>query len=101
MFQILRWDPEGPLFICRSRTILYGDVLKYLMVFVEKIGLDPSDAGLHSMRRSGAKFLQPLVDKMFMGDWKSLAVLTYLVMNYDRKLNADHIAAKALVDVFH
>lgn len=91
---------DQPLFVYDNKPICYWQVLKFLKTLVGYIGLDPADAGLHSMRRSGAQFLQKigvsLSDIMFMGDWGSLAVLSYLVTNFDRKLEIERIAAAAI-----
>lgn len=91
---------DSPLFVFNGRPILYTEVLKFLKVLVGKIGKNPADSGLHSMRRSGAQFLLsigvPLSEIMFMGDWSSLAVLSYLVTTYDKKVEIEHLASKVL-----
>lgn len=90
----------SPLFVYQKFPILYADVLKYLKYLVKSIGLNPNEAGLHSLRRSGAQFLQsigvPLSEIMFMGDWRSMAVLTYLVTTFDKKVEIEKQAAKSL-----
>lgn len=91
---------DAPLFVYEGRPILYVEVLKYLKFLVEKIGKNPADSGLHSMRRSGAQFLMslgvPLSEIMFMGDWGSLAALSYLVTTYDKKVDIEHRASQFL-----
>lgn len=89
---------DGPLFYVFNKgqwsPLLYKDLLAFLKSCVEKIGLNPNEVGLHSMRRSGAAFLQSidisLVDIMNSGDWKSLAALAYLVSPLSRKLKIEH-----------
>lgn len=90
--------PEDPLFLkgvqkMGLRPLLYRDVLKYLKDWVRKIGLNPSNVGLHSLRRSGATFMCrlgiPLSDIKCMGDWRSLAVLEYLITPMSRKLEIE------------
>lgn len=84
---------DGPLFFTvvagHWRPLRYIELLNFLKDCVKLIGLDPNDVGLHSMRRSGAAFLQSmgisLVDIMNAGDWKSLAALQYLVSPIKRK----------------
>ena len=95
---------NGPLFYKRcghsNVPLLYGDVLKFLKAFVCRIGMDPSDVGLHSLRRSGAAYLHsigvPLIDIQCVGDWKSLAVLSYLITPLDRKMDIENKVASSL-----
>lgn len=72
------------------KPLLYKDLLAFLKDCVLILGLLPESVGLHSMRRSGAAFLQSidvsLVDIMNAGDWKSLAALAYLVSPLSRKM---------------
>lgn len=90
----------SPIFVFRGRPILYSEVLEYLKELVGYIGLNPQDAGLHSMRRSGALFLQslgvPLEEIMYMGDWASMSVLDYLVTTYDRKVSIEKLVSQRL-----
>lgn len=85
---------EGPLFYVFSkkgdlRPLLYKDLLAFIKSKVTTIGLNPSEVGLHSLRRSGTGFLHSigisLVDIMIAGDWKSLAALSYLISPLSRK----------------
>lgn len=96
---------EGPLFYVHSKKgelkpPLYSDLLKFLKQAVQCIGLQPSDVGLHSMRRAGAAFLHSigvsLVDVMNAGDWKSLAALSYLISPLSRKVEIEGVACTAL-----
>lgn len=52
--------------------VTYHDLLGFIKMCVGKIGLKPSEVGLHSLRRSGATYLHsigiPLVDIKFLGD---------------------------------
>lgn len=95
--------PEDPIFMLNSQPVLYRHVLKFLKQLVKSIGLDPGEAGLHSLRRSGAQFLQkigvPLTDIMFMGDWKSLAVLSYLITTFDKKVQIEDMASRYLQEI--
>lgn len=77
-------DLNGPLFLKGDvklglRPLLYRVMLKNLKVWVKRIGLDPSNVGLHSLCRSGATLMCrlgiPLTDIKCMGDWRLLAVL--------------------------
>lgn len=80
--------------------IQYPDLLKFIKATVCLIGLNPKDVGTHSMRRSGATFLHslgiPLVDIQSLGDWKSYAVLLYLLTPFDRMVQLQNCASKAL-----
>lgn len=82
------------------KPLLYRDVLDRLKGWVKKIGLDSSNVGLHSLRRSGATFLCrlgiPLSDIKCVGDWRSLAVLEYLVTPMSRKLEIEDKCSHAL-----
>lgn len=91
---------DSPLFVYNGKPILFSEVLKYLKFLVARRGKDPAESGLHSMRRSGARFLMslgvPISEIMFMGDWSSLAVLSYLVTTYDKKLDIENMASQFL-----
>lgn len=95
---------DGPLFYRRvgstQKPVKYRDVLNYLKTMSKKIGKDPSTVGLHSLRRSGAFFMHqigvPLEDIKSIGDWRSLAVLMYIVSPVDRKKLIDKLVAEAL-----
>ena len=95
---------EQPLFLLKKQgklsPLLYGDLLKFLKEVFSKIGLKPEDVGLHSLRRSGAAFLHhlkvPLEDIRCIGDWRSMAVLTYLITPPDRKASIEQIVSEAL-----
>ena len=95
---------DGPIFVKwhfgRWTPILYKEVLGFLKKSVLTIGLPPHEYGVHSLRRSGAAFLHglgvPLQDLMAIGDWKSLAVLDYLITPVDRKKDIQVQVAKAL-----
>lgn len=80
--------------------LMYKEVLVYIKKLVKGIGLDPNNIGLHSMRRSGASFLHhigvPLEDIRMAGDWRSMAVLLYLVNPFDKKLQLENKIASAL-----
>lgn len=96
--------PESYLFqkdVCgRLTPVSYSDLLKFIKSSVATIGLDPTNVGMHSLRRSGATYLHsigvPLIDIKFLGDWKSLAVLQYLVTTYDRKLCIENYFSSTL-----
>lgn len=95
---------DGPLFYLykkgKWRPLLYGELLEFLKNCVKLIGLDPSEVGLHSMRRSGASYLHDLgvslVDIMCAGDWKSLAALQYLISPLSRKTEIDGMVSSKL-----
>lgn len=101
--------PTDPLFLKTDkklpglRPLLYRDVLGYLKIWVKKIGLDPSNVGLHSLRRSGATFMcrlgVPLTDIKCMGDWRSLAVLEYLITPMSRKLEIENKCSQGLMKI--
>ena len=84
---------EDPLFLKQKQgkrvPVLYKELLAFLKRVVASIGLPSSDYGSHSLRRSGAGFLHsigvPLEDIMAIGDWRSLAVLDYLITPSNRK----------------
>lgn len=72
-----------------TEPLMYREVLTYIKKLVKTIGLDPDNIGLHSLRRSGASFLHcigvPLEDIRMAGDWRSMAVLLYLVNPLSKK----------------
>ena len=97
-------DPEDNLFYLVQdgvwRPLLYVELLAFLKKLVGMIGLDESKYGLHSLRRSSATLFHQLgfslEDVMLMGDWKSLAVLEYLVLPVERKLMIEKYVAGEL-----
>lgn len=100
--------PQDPIFYMTTtsgkRPMVYKDLLTFVKSCVQLIGLDPKDVGLHSMRRSGAMYLHesgvPLVDIMYIGDWKSLAALTYLCTPFQRKVSIEASVASHLSSLF-
>ena len=96
-FLLYKTTPKG------SSPLIYSDLLAFLKESVLLVGLDPKDVGLHSLRRSGVAFLNslrvPLEDIKCIGDWKSLAILTYLVTPMDRKMSIEETSARALRDL--
>lgn len=62
--------------------LTYRDVLQYLKKLVADIGLNPKDAGLHSLRCSGASYMNSigisLPDIKLIGYWRSSAVFDYI-----------------------
>lgn len=80
--------------------IRYREVLNFLKKISKNIGKNPSDVGLHSLRRAGSYFMHilgvPLEDIKCVGDWKSLAALSYLISPLERKQNIDKMVASAL-----
>lgn len=96
---------EGPLFFMITknqgwRPLLYNELLKFFKKIVPLIGLNPTQVGLHSMRRAGASYLQSigisLVDIMCAGDWRSLAALSYLITPLSRKKDIETLACTKL-----
>lgn len=83
--------------------LMYNDVLKYLKSLVEFIGLDPGDAGLHSLRRSGASYLNAigvsLPDIKLLGNWKSNAVFEYVKCSDERMRSIQWSFANSLSDI--
>lgn len=94
---------NDPIFMYSKKPILYKHVLEFLKCLVSKIGLNPSVIGLHSLRRSGTQFLHsigvPLPDIKSVGEWRSMAVLVYLIANLDRKISIEYAAVAALKKV--
>lgn len=94
---------DSPLFVCQGKPILYREGLQFIKKLVRCIGLNPDNVGFHSLRRSGALFLNSigisLPDIKNAGDWRSMAVLTYLISNVDRKVEIDGVAAAELSKV--
>lgn len=97
--------PDNPLFYKIDRKgslspLLYKDLLGFIKGLATCIQKRPSDLGTHSLRRSGATFLSqigvPLHEIRTVGDWKSLAVLAYLVTPIERKEQIDGYAASIL-----
>lgn len=97
-------EMDSPLFLKERNGIitplLYHEVLRALKTLIKRIGLEDTNVSLHSLRRSGATFLcrigVPLSDIKTMGDWRSLAVLEYLITPLERKLQIEDITTKAL-----
>lgn len=82
-FELYTTDGNSPLFRKPgnggSPPLLYRDVLQALKGLIHSLGMNDSEVGLHSLRRSGAPFLCRigflLTDIKCIGDWHSLAVL--------------------------
>lgn len=99
--------PEEGLFVKHSVKgyvpLTYKDVLKYLQTLVGFIGLDPHDAGLHSLRRSGASYLNAigvsLPDIKLLGNWKSNAVFEYVKCSEARMRSIQWEFANSLVNL--
>lgn len=98
-------QPDDPLFYKIDKTgkwtpLLYRDLLSFIKGLASSIQKNPSELGTHSLRRSGATFLSqigiPLHEIKTVGDWKSLAVLAYLVTPIERKEEIDGHAASIL-----
>ena len=83
--------------------IVYKELLDFIKSVVPMIGLNPNDVGFHSMRHSGAAHLHsigiPLEDIRCVGDWRSLAVLTYLITPLDRKCAIENRVANSLKEL--
>lgn len=96
--------PSAPLLQKSSngviRPLLYRDVSSFLKNCVQLLGIPPNRYGLHSLRRSGALFLQsigvPLHEIQLLGDWKSMAVMLYLASTFDRKLDIQSMVVNQL-----
>lgn len=100
-------DMDSPLFLKwkngRVTPLLYRDVLGALKTLIKRIGLEETKVSLHSLRRSGATFMckigVPLSDIKTMGDWRSLAVLEYIITPLERKLEIESQTSKALLTI--
>lgn len=83
--------------------LLYRDVLGFLKTEVQRLGLDSGRYGLHSLRRSGAMYLQrlgiPLYEIQLLGDWRSMAVMLYLSSTFERKMEIQQIVVSDLNSV--
>ena len=81
---------DAPLFFNpkTGKPVLYRELLTFIKRLAKDIGINDK-VGCHSLRRSGAAFLHsigtPLEDIMSIGDWRSMAVLSYLATPMDRK----------------
>lgn len=90
---------DSPLFWIKCdepnkwRMMLYKDLLKFIKYCISLIGLSDSDFGTHSLRRGGVQFLQsvgvPFQDLQFMGDWRSFAIMHYLVTPLERRFSIE------------
>lgn len=93
--------PDDPIFVYKKKPILYREGLAFIKRLVSCIGLDPSKIGFHSLRRSGAQYLNSigvsLPDIKSAGDWRSMAVLSYLISDLDRKLQIERMSASQLL----
>lgn len=94
--------PDHPIFVYNNKPILYREGLSKHLVLC--IGLDPTKVGFHSLRRSGAQYLNSirvsLSDIKSAGDWRSMAVLSYLVSGLNRKLEIEKQSVQYLLDSF-
>lgn len=97
--------PDDPLFFKFDRAgkvspLLYKDLLQFIKNLSSCIQKQSISLGTHSLRRSGATFLSQigisLQEIQSVGDWKSLAVLSYLVTPLDRKRQIDSYASTIL-----
>lgn len=91
---------ESPIFLCDDRPILYHEGLGFIKHLVSCIGLDPTKVGFHSLRRSGAQYMNSLgislPDIKSAGDWRSMAVLSYFISGLERKVEIDNFVASKL-----
>lgn len=100
-------EPSSGLFVKQIKNsyvpLSYKDVLQFLQKLVEYIGLSPHDAGLHSLRRSGASYLNtigvPLPDIKLIGNWRSNAVLEYIKCSDERMASIQKSFACSLTQV--
>ena len=92
-----------PLFINpkTGKPLIYRDLLAFIKRLATSIGIVDSRVGCHSLRRSGAAFMHsigvPLEDIMSIGDWRSMAVLSYLATPMSRKKYIQDCVAEKLI----
>lgn len=83
--------------------LMYNDVLQFLQRLVSYIGMDPHDAGLHSLRRSGATYLNALgvslPDIKLIGNWRSNSVFEYIKCSEERIASIQRIVADSLSNI--
>ena len=83
----------------RLRVMSYSTFSAELRRLTGVIKLD-GKVSSHSLRRGGASYLSSigfdLIDIKNRGDWKSLAVLLYLVDGLDRKVTKDKVVTSFL-----
>lgn len=99
--------PEKGLFVFPKQgshtPLTYNQVLSKLQELVTHIGLNPHDAGLHSLRRSGATYLNAigvsLPDIKLMGNWRSNAVYEYIKCSDERMSAIQKTVAKRLSEL--
>lgn len=97
-------SPDEGLFVKKVKDnyvpLQYREVLQFLQKLVTFIGLDPHDAGLHSLRRSGASYLNSigvtLPDIKMIGNWKSNAVFEYIKSSDARMMSIQQLVAHSL-----
>lgn len=91
---LLKPSPKG------SVPLLYRDVLGFLKQEIKNLGLSSDRFGLHSLRRSGAMYLQrlgvPLHEIQLLGDWRSMAVMLYLSSSFERKVDIQSLVVSNL-----
>ena len=95
--------PDQPLFQYRRhgrfKPMTYSAFSGELRRLTKLIGLD-GKVSSHSLRRGGASYLSSigfdLIDIKSRGDWKSLAVLLYLVDGLDKKVAKDKVVTSFL-----
>ena len=83
----------------RLQVMSYASFSAELRRLTGVIGLE-GKVSSHSLRRGGASYLSSigvdLIDIKARGDWKSLAVLLYLVDGLDRKVSKDRVVTSFL-----
>ena len=84
----------------QQRDMSYSRLLGFLKMLLRKSGVDPSNVGLHSLRRAGAAFMHSvgltLEDIRQAGDWQSLAALLYLAKPLSTRVHLDQRVSSAL-----
>ena len=97
-------SPDSPLFMTPGDRgaipLTYSTALRWLKCWCNHLLRDTTGLGFHSLRRGAASYLHgmgvSLQDIMQAGDWKSLAVLSYLVRPLEQKLSVERKVAASL-----
>lgn len=100
-------EPKEGIFVKKIKgnyvPLLYRDVLEFLQRLVTFIGLDPHHAGVDSLRRSGASYLNSigvsLPDIKLMGNWKSNAVFEYIKCSEEQMVSIQKHVASSLTGI--
>ena len=99
--QAFSWINTGPT---DFKVLTYAQFIKHLRYCLRSIELDTSVYAGHSFRRGGASLAyqagQPVEAIKLLGDWKSDAVLLYLTVPLNMRLESNNCITKYVLSNF-